>query len=110
MGEVFSISGETVGGIMVASDIWLPDLCIGSDWTGAGGCFVSSVDSSFVPFSSASSVISLKRRRRRELDEEVIDPDAVWRRQAEDKALSLRSDAWVMAKMVSFGVNFSVTD
>lgn len=95
---------------MVASDIWLPDLCLSSDWSGDGGCFGSSVDSTFVPFSSASSVISLKRRRRRELVEEVIDPDAVWRRQADDSALSLRSEAWVMAKMVSFGVNFSVTD
>lgn len=110
IGEGFSASGDVLGGTMVASDIWLPDLCLGSDRGGGGGSFVSSFDSSLVPFSSASSVISLRRRRRRELDEEVIDPDAVWRRHADDKALSLRSEAWVIGSTVSFGVNFSVTD
>lgn len=114
IGEDFSASGDVIDGAidgtMVASDIWLPDRCLGSDWGGGGGSFVSSFDSSLVPFSSASSVISLRTRRRRELDEEVSDPDAVCRRHAEDKALSLRSEAWVKGSTVSFGVNFSVTD
>lgn len=58
-GEAFS-DGDVVGGTMVASDIWLPDRCLGSDCGGSGGSFDSPFGSSFVPFSSASSVISLK--------------------------------------------------
>lgn len=68
-------------------------------------------DSSFVPLSSASSVISINRPRRRELEEEeVTEVEAVWRRQAEDKALSVRSEALDRGSTVSFGVNLSVTD
>lgn len=112
-GEGFS-SGEAVGGTTVASDLRLPDLCLVSV-TDGGCCSCScscpcSFVSSFVPVSSASSVISISRRRRRELDEEVIDPEAVCKRQADDRALSLSSDAWVRASTVSFGVNLSRTD
>lgn len=106
-GEDFS-SGEAVGGTIVASDLRLPDLCLVSVLDG-GGCSCSFV-SCFVPFSSASSVISISRRRRRELDEDVIDPDAVCKRHADDRALSLSSDAWDRASTVSFGVNLSRTD
>lgn len=109
-GEGFSSgSGATIGGgTTVASDFWLPGLCRGSSVLGGDGAFP--LTSSFPPLSSASSVISIRRRRRSELDEEVIDPDAVWSRQADDKELSLRSEAWVRGKTVSFGVNLSRTD
>jgi len=100
-------SGEAMGGTMVASDLRLPDLFISV--LGGGRCSCSFV-SSFVPLSSASSVISINRRRRSELDEDVIDPDAVCRRHADDRALSLSSDAWDRASTVSFGVNLSRTD
>lgn len=66
-------TGGSLGGTKVASDLILPDLWRASDWGGGTG-FVAS---SFVPFSSASSVISINRRRRRELEEEVIEVEAV---------------------------------
>lgn len=94
---------------MVASDFWLPDRCLVSTLAGGCGSDLSFV-SSFAPFSSASSVISINRRRRRELEEDVIDPDAVWRRQAEDRALSFKSEACVRGRTVSCGVNLSRTD
>lgn len=72
VGGSSSSTGGSVGGTRVASDLMLTALTRASDWgTGTG------LVSSFVPFSSASSVISIKRRRRRELDEEVIDVEAV---------------------------------
>jgi hypothetical protein len=60
--------------------------------------------------SSASSTISINRRLRRELEEDVIDPDAAWRRQADDKALSVRSVASLNSKVVSCGENLSRID
>lgn len=110
LGEVVGGAGGgevVVGGTMVASDFWLPDNRRASDLGGGSGCWYGS---SFEPFSSASSVISINRRRRSELEEEVIEPDAVWRRHADDKALSFKSDAWAKTSTVSFGVNLSVTD
>lgn len=82
--EAFSTSTsgeckEGVGGTTVASDLRLPDRSLTSLLGGGGawdGCALSLL-SSFAPFSSASSVISISRRRRRELDDEVIEPDAV---------------------------------
>ena len=80
--DAFSLSGDVGGnstgvstgdGTTVASDLMLPDLCLSSDWGGGTGFTVSS----FMPFSSASSVISISRRRRRELEEEVIEVEAV---------------------------------
>lgn len=111
-GDIWGSSGSTgTGGSMgdgtrVASDLTLLGLCRASDWGGGIGFGASY----FVPFSSASSVISISRRRRRELEEEVIEVEAVWRRQAEDKALSVRSEALDRGSTVSFGVNLSVTD
>lgn len=109
-GDVGGSSGSTGGsmgdGTRVASDLTLLGLRRASDWGGGIGIGASS----FVPFSSASSVISISRRRRRELEEEVIEVEAVWRRQAEDKALSVRSEALDRGSTVSFGVNLSVTD
>jgi hypothetical protein len=101
-----STGGSMGGGTIVASDLILPDLCRASDCGGGTGFSASS----FVPFSSASSVISTRRRRRRELDEEVTEVEAVCKRHADDKALSVRSEALVKGRTVSFGVNLSVTD
>lgn len=71
----------------MTSDIWLDLFC---EISGAG----DSAGASLFPgaFSSASSVISFSLRRRRELDEEVIDPEAACSKQAEDNALSVSSD------------------
>lgn len=105
-GDVVSVDGDGAvdGGTTVASDFWLPDLCRG--WSsGLGGCA-----SSLAPFSSASSVISINRRRRRELDEDVMEVDAVWSRQAEDSALSVSSAARARGRTVSLGVNLSRKD
>lgn len=66
-------AGGSLGGTKVASDLMLPDLSRISGWGGGTGLLTSS----FVPFSSASSVISINRRRRRELEEEVIEVEAV---------------------------------
>ena len=82
--DAFSLSGDVGGssgsnggsmgdGTRVASDLTLLGVRRASDWGGGTG-FGSS---SFVPFSSASSVISISRRRRRELEEEVIEVEAV---------------------------------
>jgi ribulose 1,5-bisphosphate synthetase/thiazole synthase len=62
------------------------------------------------PCSAASSVISFSRRRRRELDEDVSDPEAVWSAHAEDSAVSVRSSGEVRGNVVSCGVKVSVTD
>ena len=67
-------TGGSLGGTRVASDLMLSDLSRASGWGGGGAGLVAS---SFVPFSSASSVISINRRRRRELEEEVIEVEAV---------------------------------
>jgi hypothetical protein len=116
-GEDISTSGDVVegGGTMVASDFWLPDRCLVSIIGGDCGCGCDcdsggSFDSSFAPFSSASSVISINRRRRSELEEDVIDPEAVWRRQADDRALSFKSEACANGSTVSCGLNLSMTD
>lgn len=116
-GEDISTSGEGIeeGGTMVASDFWLPDRCLVSAIGGDCGCGCGcdsgcSLDSSFAPFSSASSVISINRRRRSELVEDVIDPEAVWRRQADDRALSFKSAACANGRTVSCGLNLSRTD
>jgi hypothetical protein len=105
------VGGRSTGGSMddgttVASELTLLELGLASDRGGGVGFAASSL----VPFSSASSVISISRRRRRELEEEVIEVEAVWRRHAEDKALSVRSEALDKASTVSFGVNLSVTE
>jgi hypothetical protein len=104
VGGISTGASDSVGGTKVASDFMLPDLCRASDWGGGTGF------SSSLPFSSASSVISINRRRRRELEEEVIEVEAVCRRHADDNALSVRSEALVNGRTVSFGVNLSVTD
>lgn len=80
-GEGVSTSGEigeVTGGTTVASDFWLPDfrLSLLGGNCGCDGCAFC-LDSSFAPLSSASSVISISRRRRRELEDEVIEPEAV---------------------------------
>lgn len=62
------------------------------------------------PFSSASSVISTSLRRRRELDDEVMDPEAVCREQAEESALSVSSVETEREKTVSWGENLSRND
>lgn len=109
-GDIGGSSGSTgcsIGdGTKVASDLTLLGLRRASDWR----CVIGFGASSFVPFSSASSVISISRRRRSELEEEVIEVDAVWRRQAEDRALSVRSEALDRGSMVSLGVNLSITN
>jgi hypothetical protein len=51
--------------------------------------------------SAASSVISSNLRRRRELDEDVSDPEAVCKRQAEERAVSVKSAGAVRGKVVS---------
>ena len=63
-----------------------------------------------VAFSSASSVISISLRRRRELEEEVIEPEAACNKHAEDSALSVRSVDLDNEKTVSWGENLSRTD
>ena len=63
-----------------------------------------------VAFSSASSVISISLRRRRELEEEVIEPEAACNKHADDRALSVRSEDLAMEKTVSWGENLSRTD
>lgn len=112
--DAFSLSGDVGGnstggsmgdGTTVDSDLTLLELGRSSDLGGGTG-----FDASSLPFSSASSVISINRRRRRELEEDVIEVEAVCRRHAEDKALSVRSEALDKARTVSFGVNLSVTD
>lgn len=40
----------------------------------------------------------------------MIDPEAVWRRHAEDRALSFKSVACVRGSTVSCGLNLSRTD
>lgn len=60
--------------------------------------------------SSASSTIPVSFWRRRELDEDVMEPEAACRRQAEDRAPSVNSEDAANAKMVSCGENLSATD
>ena len=59
--------------------------------------------------SSASSAISISLRRRRELVDEEVDPEAVCSEHAADSVLSFSSFDVVMGKTVSFGENRSVT-
>ena len=85
------------------SDLWLPGLSLVSVGAGTdGGARVGASVSLGAPFSSASSVISISLRRRRELEEDVIDPEAVCKRHADERALSLRSEASVRVRVVSF--------
>lgn len=63
-----------------------------------------------VVFSSASSVISFSLRRRRELEDEVIEPEAAWSKHAEDNALSVSSDDCERVNTVSCGENLSKID
>ena len=93
------------GGTTVASESWLNDLC---RMPSVGDCVCASSLPTVV--SSASSAISFNRRRRRELDEEVIEPEAVCSRHAEDNALSVRSVGCATEKTVSCGENLSRTD
>jgi hypothetical protein len=60
--------------------------------------------------SSASSTMPVSFCLRTELDEEAIEAEAACRRQAEDKAPSVNSDAAANTKMVSWGENLSATD
>lgn len=73
VGGSSSSTGGSVGGTRVASDLMLTALPRASDWGDGTVLLVSS----FPPVSSASSVISIKRRRRRELEEDVIEVEAV---------------------------------
>ena len=71
----------------MVSDTWLALVCGISRFEGFWG------DSLLLAVpSSASSVISFSLRRRRELEDEVIDPEAACSKHAEDKALSVSSD------------------
>ena len=88
----------------MASDRWLKGLW--GDESLAGDLASLSV----AAFSSASSVISISLRRRRELEEEVIEPEAVCSKHAEDSALSVRSEDLDSEKTVSWGENLSKTD
>lgn len=90
---------------MVASDTWLVDLCRLSG-CGNGAC----VSSLVVLVSSASSAISISLRRRRELEEEVIEPEAACNKHAEDSALSVRSADFAKENTVSWGENLSKID
>ena len=89
----------------MASDRWLKGLWGGNSLAGDLASLLS-----VVAFSSASSVISISLRRRRELEEEVIEPEAVCSKQAEDRALSVRSEDLDSEKTVSWGENLSKTD
>jgi hypothetical protein len=95
----------TDGGTTVASETWLNDRCRRS-WTGAWVLAVSLG----AGVSSASSAISISLRRRRELEEEVIEPEAVCKRHADESALSVSSDGFESEKTVSWGENLSSTD
>lgn len=90
---------------MVASESWLKDRSRVSLPTD-GACVTSFV----AGLSSASSAISISLRRRRELDEEVMEPDAVCSRHADDRALSVSSEACDKEKTVSCGENLSRID
>lgn len=81
----------------MASDCWLYRLLFSA--AASSDCVDAS--SLFIPFSSASSVISMSLRWRRELVEEGMDPEAACSKQAEDNALSVNSDAAARAKTVS---------
>lgn len=65
-----------------------------------------------VPFSvtasSASSAISSSLFRRKELDDEVNEPD-VWSMHADDKAVSVMSVGAAIENVVSYGENLSRT-
>lgn len=100
-----SFDGVRGGATVVASERWLygryggMSLAGDLDWK-----FLS------VACSSASSVISISLRRRRELEEEVIEPEAACNKHAEDSALSVRSVDLDSEKTVSWGENLSRTD
>lgn len=98
-------SDATGEATMVASDSWLNDLCRKSLVEIGGG------EASLLPgVSSASSAISISLRRRREFEEEVIEPEAVCSRHAEDSALSVSSDGCERENTVSCGENLSRID
>lgn len=73
-------------GTAVASDRWLSASVSLSTVRDCGSSLL------LAPFSSASSVISTSLRRRRELEDEVMEPEAVCREQAEESAFSV---SWV---------------
>jgi hypothetical protein len=57
--------------------------------------------------SSSSSAISINLRRRSELVEDDVDPDAAWREQAADSFVSLSSFGVAIEKAVSNGDSWS---
>jgi hypothetical protein len=61
----------------------------------------STVDCLFRLSSSSSSAISINRRRRKELVDELVDPEAVWREHAADRVVSRNSLAVLIGKSVS---------
>lgn len=73
------------------SDIAIPLLMSAMDWRLLARCCSS----------SSSSAISPSLRRRIELVEDEVDPEAAWREQAADNFVSLSSLAVVMENMVS---------
>lgn len=66
-----------------------------------GGRSSKTVDCLFLLSSSASSAISIRRRLRKELVEEDVDPEAVCREHAAERDVSRSSLAFVMGKTVS---------
>jgi hypothetical protein len=66
-----------------------------------GGRSSSTVDCLFRLSSSSSSAISINLRRRKELVDELVDPEAVCREHAADSVVSRNSLAVLMAKSVS---------
>lgn len=93
------------GGTTVTSDSWLVLLCGGLVFENFPGASLL-----FAVLSSASSVISFSLRRRRELEEEVIDPEAACSKHAEDNALSVSSGACERVNTLSCGENLSRID
>ena len=90
----------TRDGTMVEVDIMLAGLSVIS----GGIDFVSSFP---MLCSSASSVISISLRRRKELDNEAIEPLVVWSKHADEREPSVRSDGCAKVKTASLGENFS---
>lgn len=81
-------------GTAVVSDRWLNASVSLSTLSVCGSSLLT-------PFSSASSVISTSLRRRSELEEDVIEPEAVCSEQAEESALSVSSVETESEKTVS---------
>lgn len=61
----------------------------------------STVDCLFRLSSSSSSAISINRRRRKELVDELVEPEAVCKEQAAERVVSRSSLAVVIGKSVS---------